>query len=380
MSRAPRDYVLLLAAAFAWGSTSSQLTMLPVILRDHGMSPPQIAVVLSTIFIVMVPGPLLSGALAARIGTKPTMIWAALVLCATLALLPWSLDSVALATLTSAVRGLALGLFTPAGQTFAQSQTTEDDRARKIAWFTAMFLIPMFGGPAIGQWSLRELGEPWFFVLTAAPTLSALIMLCLLRSTEAAASRASGYLTLLGDRRLWLPNLATMQSGLAYGFASTMLPLLLVERGFLVALFFTPFSLALLVIRFGGMNYLQRLSPPKVAGLGLLAYAGGLCFLIVPTAPAMVVAAGLFAIGYGVMLPICVAWSTSYYPRTERARPVALANTSFNIGSIVAVQMAGTLLPVLGWSGVLVVLAIPVTVSMVAMTAEIPHARLQTKR
>jgi hypothetical protein len=35
---------------------------------------------------------------------------------------------------------------------------------------------------------------------------------------------------------------------------------------------------------------------------------------------------------------------------------VALVNTSFNLGSIVAVQLTGVALPVLGWVGVLVIL------------------------
>jgi MFS family permease len=325
------------------------------------MSPSDTAIVLSAIFVAMAPATLLSGTLAARFGPVRTMIWAAVVSCAALAALPFTLDSVPAATLAMGGRGLANGLFTPAGQAFAQAQAADGDRSRVVGMFTAMFLIPTFYGPAVGQWSLHILGEPGFFVLAALPMIGTLIVTCLLHPTAAAVSRASGYLTLLRDRRLWLPNLATAQSGLAYAFAFTFLPLLLAERGLAVALFFTPFSIVLLSVRFVGLKYLQQLQPSAVTAIGLLAYAGGLCSLIAPSQFAAPLGGVLFAVGYGVILPTCIAWSTSHYPQAGRARPVALVNTAFNIGSIVAVQATGALLPVVGWSGVLIVLGIAVT-------------------
>lgn len=39
-----------------------------------------------------------------------------------------------------------------------------------------------------------------------------------------------------------------------------------------------------------------------------------------------------------------------------RTRPVALTNTSFHLGSILAVELTGIALPVLGWLGVLATL------------------------
>lgn len=49
-----RDYALLLAAAFGWGSASSLLAIVAVPLRDHGMSPAEIGTVLSAIFVATV--------------------------------------------------------------------------------------------------------------------------------------------------------------------------------------------------------------------------------------------------------------------------------------------------------------------------------------
>jgi MFS family permease len=372
-----RDYALPLAAAFGWGSASSLLAIVAVPLRDHGMSPAEIGTVLSAIFVATVPAALLSGTLSARFGTRRTMIWAALVGCAAFAAMPFTLNSVLAATLAMAGRGLANGLFTPAGQAFAQAQAAEHDRSRAVGMFTAMFLIPTFCGPALGEWSLRVLGEPGFFALAALPMIGALVLSCRLQQTEATVSRTSGYVSLIRDRRLWLPNLATMQSGLAYAFAFSFLPLLLAERDIAVAAFFTPFAVVLLATRFVGLAYLQRLPHSALVAAGLIAYAGGLYGLIASGWFAASLAAVLFAFGYGVILPTCVAWATAHYPKAERARPVALVNTSFNLGSIVAVQAAGALLPVIGWSGVLIVLGVIIAsvFVIVAASRSTRHAR-----
>jgi MFS family permease len=222
--------------------------------------------------------------------------------------------------------------------------------------FTAMFLIPTFYGPAVGQWSLHVLGELGFFGLAAVPMVIALVLTRSLYQTEAVVSNASGYLILLRDRRLWLPNLATAMSGLAYAFAFSFLPLLLAERSVAVAAFFTPFAVVLLLVRFVGLKYLQRLSPAALVASGLLAYASGLFGFIAPVWFIPSLGGVLFAFGYGVILPTCITWSTSHFTQAERARPVALINTSFNLGSILAVQATGALIPVIGWPGALLAL------------------------
>src|SRR5712672_820394 len=51
------------------------------------------------------------------------------------------------------------------GQFFAQAQVPDNDRARAVGMFTAMFLIPHFYGPALGEWSLDHWGETGFFAL-----------------------------------------------------------------------------------------------------------------------------------------------------------------------------------------------------------------------
>jgi predicted MFS family arabinose efflux permease len=122
-----------------------------------------------------------------------------------------------------------------------------------------------------------------------------------------------------------------------------------------VATFFAPFAVSLMVTRFVGMKHLQRLLPQHLAAFGLLAYL--LCLLLLTSATSAAVGCSgcLFGFAYGVMTPSCIEWSARLYPGNKR--PVALINTSFNVGSIIALQLTGVLLALVGWTGVILALA-----------------------
>jgi MFS family permease len=362
-------FQLLLAAAFLWGCGSSQLTLLAVVLNTHGMSAAEIAAVASMLTVSQIVSSIVSGTLAARHGAIRTVWLGATVAITGIAILPFTLDSVAGNALGNFIRGFGFGMLLPAGQMFTQSQAPESDRSRAVAIFSAMFLIPAFFGPALGEAALTGFGEDSFFVLVVLPMALALALVLLLpRHLEAPTPpNTSGYLSLLRDRRLWLPNLATMQGGLAYTFAWTFLPLLLI--GFTsVAAFFTPFAVSLIATRFVGMKYLQRLPPAQLVTFGLGAYLAGLMMLVLSATGAVAIVTGvLFGFAYGVTTPSCIEWSTRLYPGNRR--PVALINTSFHIGAIIALQLTGVLLMLAGWTSVLIALAALVCCVLVPLLA-----------
>lgn len=367
-----RHYMLLLAASFFWGTTGTQLTLLAAVLRQRGISEPVIAMILSSSSVSVVVAAMISGVLASRIGAVRTLVLGALISCAAIAALPFAVGSAPLAVLAKAGQGFGFGLFTPAGQLFAKSRARAEDQIRAVAWFSAMTMIPSFFGPSLGEWSLHSLGEEGFFLLALIPiAIASAIVRILPRDCETTLPpTASGYLRLLRDRAVWLPNAVTVQSGLAYGFAYCFLPLMLIDHGTPVGAFFGPFAVAVLTTRFLGLKYLQRLAPPHLAMLGLLAFVVGLAILALSeTSIAAAVAGCLAALGYGVIHPTCVEWASHCYPPAARARPVALINTSFHIGSIVSAQLTGWTLAVLGWHGVLTTLATIIVLVMAVIAA-----------
>ena len=153
-------------------------------------------------------------------------------------------------------------------------------------------------------------------------------------------------------------------TGIGYAFAFNFLSLLISPVGW----FFVPFALGLFITRFVGLGYLQRLPAWRLASFGLLAYVIGFAAILIGSA---VVAGLAFGCGYGVVGPTAIAWGSAPYPRTEasRARPVALVTVCFNLGSIVAAQVTGAALPTLGWSGLLLTLAVLLLLILLACAA-----------
>jgi MFS family permease len=141
--------------------------------------------------------------------------------------------------------------------------------------------------------------------------------------------------------------------------------------------FFTPYAIVLLGNRFIGLRYLQAFfSVQFLAAIGLTAYAASFMLLAaLPTSPIAAALAGCFiALGYAIIHPTTTEWSSRQYPPAERARPVALINTSYHCGAIIAVQSTGFLLPLLGWRSILLsigvmILAVLAIVLAAAVTA-----------
>lgn len=362
---------LLHCAALCYGCSTSQLTLLPLVLSDQGLSAPHIAALLSAQSLAIVLGMLASGPLVQRLGARHTLLLGGLLSGVALALLPLDTGAGWLTAVGLCGRGVGFGLFTPSGQLLAKAQSPPDHQVSAVGQFTVCFMIPNLCMPALGEWALGAWGHAGYFGLLVAPLLPSILAAtgvpC--AQTSARAMSPGSYLEVLHDRQLWPPILTAVQGGVAYGVAVTFLPVLLVSQAIPVAAFFTPFAVVLIGMRLLGLRYVQRLASPVIAVLGLGAYASGLVGLAVSGTVAMAgLAGGLFAVGYGILHPTCVEWASRPYAPAERARPVALINIAMHAGMILSANVMGTALGLFGWPGVLLLLAGCVLASPVVYT------------
>ena len=357
---ASRDYRLLLIIGLLWGSSTSQLTILAALFRAHGFDDRTIAATVSLFFAGLIGGSIIAGSLSLRIGAKMTLLIGLLGSLVGIIGLPITAIEPGPVLALSLARGLFGALILPPGFLLVQTIATEADRVRAIGIFNACFLIPAIYGPAVGEWAFRGWGDDWFFTTAAIPAAITILLACALLPSDRVAPSAQGYLTLLRDRRIWLPCLAMAATGVGYNFANFLS--LLVSP---VGRFFVPFAIGLFVTRFVGLGYLQRLLAWLLASLGLLAYVIGFAAILIGTSG---VAGLAFGYGYGVVGPTAIAWGSAPYPRNEasRARPVALVTVCFNIGSIVTAQVTGAVLPALGWPGLLLTLATLLMLTLLA--------------
>jgi MFS family permease len=368
------SYRILLLTGLFWGTASSQLTLLAVVFRQHGFSDALIGWTFTAQLAGLVASSLWSGWLITRIGATLVMLAGLATGLMSMVLLPVSGITPGPTLLLSLIRGVSGGLLLTAGLTLAQSAAAEDDRVRALGLFNACFLLPALYGPALGEWTLRAWGDAGFFLVACIPAAIGLLLMLRYPPSDRAAPSTVGYLALLRDRHIWLPSVAMAAAGLGYIFAYSFLALLLTDAlQTPVAWFFVPFAAGMFGTRFFGLRHLQRLPAWLLTGLGLLSYGVGFGCLAAAPAHAIVVpavAGALFGFAYGVTGPAATAWACAPYPAGEasRARPIALTGASFQLGAVISVQVAGALLPMIGWSGVLTVLgALAATVFLVVI-------------
>jgi len=345
-----RDYRLLLASGLAWGATSSQVTILAAVFRAHQLPLPLIGWIFTVYAIGLVGAAVLSGPLMGRFGAKSTMLVGFAVSIGSLLAMPLSGFAPAPLLVLSLSRGLGGGLINPSGTLLAQASVLDNERAHAIAMYSLMLLLPTFAGPTIGMWSLGHYGDVGFFALAAVPALLAMLLNLALAPSSRAPAEVAGYLALLRDRRIWLPCLAMMISGVGYGFASGFVVLVVGQ----VAWFWMPFAVVLCLIRWQGLKRLGQLAPQLVIISGLVAYIAG--FLGLLGGLALVAGFG-FAYGYGVVGPTANVWASAPYPQAARARPIALVALSYQLGTMLTAQLVGFVVPLVGWPGLLLTLA-----------------------
>jgi MFS family permease len=361
----------LLAAAFLWGTSASQLTALVVAWRASGVDPRAISLILSSSTVAVVMASMVAGWLMSKIAIGRVLtLGACIALCGIVAL-PFT--SPMAAALAKACQGGGLGVFLPAAVLCAKARTDADGQASHVGMVTAALLAPMAFGPMLGAWTLGA-GQWSFLASTALPMMAALLLVRGLHvAAEAQSPGAAGYAVLLHDRGLWLPSASAVQSGLGYGFAVTFLPLMLANWGVPVAAFFGPFTVVLLVTRSYGLHRLRVLAAPTQVALGLSACGLAFGLLLLGAVAAVAAAACLLALGYGIIYPAAVEWASSLHPADGRARPVALVTASFHLGSIIVAQATGWMLP-LGWYHVLGVLSLVYLVGISSQLVATRHA------
>jgi predicted MFS family arabinose efflux permease len=187
--------------------------------------------------------------------------------------------------------------------------------------------------------------------------LALILATCTSESGPVFTEKPARYFTLLKDSRLWAPEFVIFCSGLAYGFCTSVLPVFFLEAHIPVAYFFTSFGIALLLNRLVGLRFLQRLPPPWIVALGLVALLASMSALLITFDVRGAVISGiLFGLGY-LLHPAAVAWSIRIYP-DETVRPIALINIALGCGTVVSAQIGAALLH-LGASKLIILLCVP---------------------
>ncbi|RQS58201.1 3-(3-hydroxy-phenyl)propionate transporter MhpT [Burkholderia sp. Bp8986] len=347
----------------------------PRMAHEFGLSVSQMGLAFSAGTFGLLPGAMLGGWLADRVGRKHVLI-ASVCLFGLLSIATAQVSSFAMLVAVRALTGLGLGGAMP--NLIALSSEAVDARSRSSAVAVMYCGIP-FGGVIASLIGVLLAGDTeWrhiFYVGGVGPLLLAPLLLALLPESRAfldvsasGAARPSVGQTLFGGSRtgttlaLWLSYFCTL---IVLYFLLNWLPSLMAAKGLarsqagIVQIFFNIGSgLGVLGI---GVS-MDRLRPSRVVGgmyagivlsLAALAIAPGLLWL-----SAAAFAAGMFVVGGQSVL---YALAAIYYPTAMRGTGVGSAVAVGRLGSVVGPLAAAELLAMGRSASVVIGASIPVT-------------------
>ncbi|HDR9176448.1 TPA: 3-(3-hydroxy-phenyl)propionate transporter MhpT [Burkholderia vietnamiensis] len=347
----------------------------PRMAHEFGLSVSQMGLAFSAGTFGLLPGAMLGGWLADRIGRKQVLI-ASVCLFGLLSIATAQVSGFAMLVAVRALTGLGLGGAMP--NLIALSSESVEPRSRSSAVAVMYCGIP-FGGVIASLIGVLLAGDAeWrhiFYVGGVGPLLLAPVLIALLPESRAfldvsasGAARPTVGHTLFGGARtgttlaLWLSYFCTL---IVLYFLLNWLPSLMAAKGLarsqagIVQIFFNIGSgLGVLGI---GMS-MDRLRPSRVVGgmyagivlsLAALAIAPGLLWLSVAA-----FAAGMFVVGGQSVL---YALAAIYYPTAMRGTGVGSAVAVGRLGSVVGPLAAAQLLAIGRSASVVIGASIPVT-------------------
>ena len=347
----------------------------PRMAREFGLSVSQMGIAFSAGTFGLLPGAMLGGRLADRIGRKRVLI-ASVVLFGLLSIATAQVSTFAMLVVVRVLTGIGLGGAMP--NLIALSSEAVEPRSRSSAVATMYCGIP-FGGVIASLIGVLLAGDTeWrhiFYVGGVGPLLLVPLLALFLPESRAyldvagtQAARTSVARTLFGDGRttstvaLWVSYFCTL---IVLYFLLNWLPSLMASRGLdraHVGLVQIAFNVGAGLGALGIGAALDRMRASRVVGgmyvgivlsLAALAAAPGFASLA-----AAAFAAGMFVVGGQSVL---YALAAMYYPTAMRGTGVGSAVAVGRLGSVVGPLAAATLLAAGRSAPMVIGASIPVT-------------------
>jgi MFS family permease len=230
----PRDVrVLGVVAFFVMLGFGVVIPVLPVFVRGFGVGYVEVGAVVSAFAVMRLVVAPVVGRLVDRFGER-------LVLAVGIGIVALSSGLVGIATsypqvlVLRGLGGIGSAMFSVAAMTLILGVTSPTQRGRAVGFWQGGFLIGGMAGPALGGLlTTISLTAPFFFY-AATLAVAGAVGLVLLRGRadgeETTEGETDGFRSVLRDRRFQVASLANLASGwAAMGVRSTLVPVLVVE-------------------------------------------------------------------------------------------------------------------------------------------------------
>lgn len=331
-----RDFVLACAANFAFfGSMHYLLPALPLYVLGLGGQESDVGLIMGTFTVTAVLIRPFVGSAVDHWGRKPFLLLGALIFA--LASFAYSfVTSVPLLYLVRAFHGAGIACFTTAAGAYIADIVPAARRGVALGLYGTFSNVAMSIGPFLGGMQMRAYGLATLFATSAASGLASLAVISLVREPARRPAHGSGpaQRSALVSRPALLPSFVMFSLSFTYGAVLSFLPLMAAARHIAnYELFFTVFALGLIAVRAVAGEVSDRIGRGTVVVPGLLAAATAT--LIVARAdslPVLLMAAGLYGLGFGSANPALMALTVDRAGTAGRGAGIATFGAAFDLG------------------------------------------------
>jgi MFS family permease len=260
--------------------------------------------------------------------------------------------SITVLVLLRVLHGVGFAVATTASGTLASDLVPRRRLGQGLGYLAVSMGLPMAISPAVGIWLAARGQFGVLFGLAALLTAVSLVLAAGLKAPgrQAPAGRASrglrrSLITHLFERRALLPSTLIFLLVCATGVITALLALYGEERGIAsVGMFFTVYALVLSLMRSIAGGAADRWGYQLLAGVGLaFAVAGVLLIALAARLEVLLLAAVLYAVGFGTAQPSLQAMALRSVPAARRGAATASFYTAFDLGMGVGSLAAGFL-------------------------------------
>jgi len=355
-----REFWLLCVATFLCFLTLSQTALLSVILSERGVPVESVGIVLASYGVTVTAFSLVSGPLANRIGTLHTLqLGMALLLIAHLSY-HFTIGSLTGAITSRLLQGAGFGLFLASAMAFATGKLAPERIVYLLGIYASMVQLPNALGPPLAKLYLDHYGSGFFFLAGALPALLALPLTTGMqdRVVKISHSRNTTLTKTAADPKLRLPLIAILVVGTMLGLVPSYMAPLLIDKEVPIACFFSVYPVTAFVSRFVLMAWIERWPRWQTLCAGFafmsIAYAG---LAATDNALVVIALAILFGLGSSVSYPTLSACVSDLFDAGNKAMPLAVFNTAFNLGLFLTPLSAGYIIAFGGYHLSLLLLA-----------------------
>jgi MFS family permease len=353
------EFCLFAIATFLCFTSMSQTALLALVMKRHAMPLAEIGIVLSAYGGAVVVFMLAAAPIAARLGNLATLRLGMLLLIAGHLSYQLTIADFPAAVASRLLQGVGYGLFMPTAMTFAKGKLTPERFVYLFGIYASMVPLPNAIGPPLAEAYLSMFGERLFFIVGAVPAIVAgALTLGLSEDRRPAGERGLPLLQTALLPALRRPLMAILVVGAMYGLIPSYMAALLAERSVPIAFFFTSFTAVLFAARFLLLGYFETWPRGRVVALGLAAMATAYAIIAEALDPGPIAIAGvLYGLGYSMAYPVLSVWVAEQFEPQQRTTPIAVFNTMFSLGILVTPWFGTYVIAVLGYRGLLYVLA-----------------------